>query len=360
VKQAQAVDIAYILGGEVVSTRRLSKRGEWRAAALAFGSTAGLGAGAALIVAGALAAAHRVVFGPAFLMVWVVLGLGGAALAAWRAAARARAYRIGAAIDDDAFSSVPLALVHRGRHGYQMRIAPGFSGRLRGGRAPIPVESLVDKASVDVPLAMDGHAELRLGPATFVLSSAPEAGPAPELPKGVLRRLVRRALMPLELAALVSLFCAVPAGRQIGEAEMRSAIPADATPWEVEKLLRAEAQTQARALHQCFDVMPISCQRPGYVGVGVSLSREGEIRSRWIARSTYGSDCPVNECLSDVVSTWFFEPLPEPIKVILPVQVLRTDKPLPWGHARAAADAARNAAVAERTTSDVESPSRTH
>jgi hypothetical protein len=303
-------------------------------------------------VAGAFAAAHRVVFGPAFLAVWAILGVGAALLAAHRAADRARAYRIGAAIDDDAFSALPLALVRRAGAAYQVRIAPGFSGRLRGERAPIAVESLVDRTSVDLPLALDGHAELRFGAATFVVSSAPDRGPAPELPRGVIRRLVRRALIPVEVAALASVFCAVPAGRQIGEAEMRSAIPGHATPWEIEKMLRAEAQTQARSLHQCFDVMPIACQRPGYVGVGVSLSREGEIRSHWIARSTYGTDCPVDQCLSDVVSTWFFEPLPESMKVILPVQVLRTDKPLPYGSARAAADAQRSAAAGAAADSD--------
>jgi hypothetical protein len=247
-----------------------------------------------------------------------------------------------------------MALVRRTEAGYQVRIAPGFSGRLRGERAPIPVESLVDRTAVDVAFPSDGHAELRLGAATYVVSSGPEQGPAPELPRGVLRRLVRRALIPVELAALASVFCAVPSGRQIGEAEMRSAIPANATPWEIEKLLRAEAQTQARSLHQCFDVMPIACQRPGYVGVGVSLSREGEIRSHWIARSTYGAECPVDQCLSDVVSTWFFEPLPESMKVILPVQVLRTDRPLPYGPARASADAERTAAAAERRAAEVE------
>jgi hypothetical protein len=46
--------------------------------------------------------------------------------------------------------------------------------------------------------------------------------------------------------------------------------------------------------------------------------------------------------MSEVVSTWFFEPLPESMKVILPVQVLRTDRPLPFGAARAAADQHRN------------------
>jgi len=104
------------------------------------------------------------------------------------------------------------------------------------------------------------------------------------------------------------------------------------------------AQTQARSLHQCFDVLPISCQHSGYVGVGVSLTREGEMRDHWIARSTYSADCPVEQCMSDVVSTWFFEPLPASMRVILPVQVLRTDKPLPYGPARAAADLERDSA----------------
>ena len=41
---------------------------------------------------------------------------------------------------------------------------------------------------------------------------------------------------------------------------------------------------------------------------------------------------------------WFFEPLPESMSLILPVQVLRTDKPLPYGAARAAADVQREKA----------------
>jgi hypothetical protein len=179
---------------------------------------------------------------------------------------------------------------------------------------------------------------MSLGPATFVIRALPDEGAAPKLPAGFVRRFVRKAFLPLELAALASILCAVPVGAQISEADMRSAIPKNSTPWEVEKALRAEAQTQARSLHQCFDVLPISCQHSGYVGVGVSLSREGEMRDHWIARSTYGADCPVEQCMQDVVSTWYFEPLPESIRVILPVQVLRTDKPLPYGQARAAAD----------------------
>jgi hypothetical protein len=175
----------------------------------------------------------------------------------------------------------------------------------------------------------------------------------PELPAGVLRRFTRKALLPLEVAALASvLLCAVRVGSEIGEADMKSAIPANATPMEAELALRAEAQTQARSLHQCFDVMPISCQKRGYVGVKLSLSRTGEIKEHSIAGSSYGADCPVNQCLSDVVGSWFFEPLPESMKVILPVQVLRTDKPLPHGVARAAADDARLRAREAQTRID--------
>jgi hypothetical protein len=50
------------------------------------------------------------------------------------------------------------------------------------------------------------------------------------------------------------------------------------------------------------------------------------------------------------VSTWFFEPLPQSMRVILPVQVLRTDRPLPYGPARAAADVERTATRKKTTT----------
>jgi hypothetical protein len=144
-----------------------------------------------------------------------------------------------------------------------------------------------------------------------------------------LRPFARRALVPIQLAAVATFLGAVPLGAPLGEADMKSAIPADASPWDVEKLLRQEAQTQARTLHACFDPLPVTCQHPGYVGVGLSLARDGEIRASWIARSTYGRDCPVEACMSNVISTWFFEPIPESMRIVLPVQVLRTDKPLP-------------------------------
>jgi hypothetical protein len=238
-------------------------------------------------------------------------------------------------------------LVRRAGAGYRLSLGHGFTGRLGGDRAPLPVETFAKSgggAPVDLALDEGTRAELFSGTAAFVVKGVADEGRPPALPAGVVRRFVRRAFLPLELTALASVFCAVPVGAQIGEADMRSAIPAHATPWEIEKALRAEAQTQAQALHQCFDLLPISCQRSGYVGVGVSLSRDGEMRDHWIARSTYGADCPVEQCMSDVVSTWFFEPLPESIRVVLPVQVLRTDRPLPYGPARAAEDQERSQA----------------
>ena len=235
--------------------------------------------------------------------------------------------------------------MRRTRSGYRLAIVPGFTGRIDGDRAPMAVEGLArEERGTDLPLEIGMRAEVVFGPATFVVRAFADVGPAPAPPAGFIRRFARRALLPLELAALASIFCAVPVGAQIGDADMKSAISSRATPWEIEKALRAEAQTQARSLHQCFDVLPISCQHSGYVGVGVSLSREGEMRDHWIARSTYGADCPVEQCMSEVVSTWFFEPLPESMRVILPVQVLRTDKPLPYGQARAAADLQRTTA----------------
>jgi hypothetical protein len=339
------VEVAHLVNGELISVKRLSPRTEWRSALAAGGAVLALALGAAVLVAAALLGAGRVVYGPGYVGLWVVLGLGAAAVATARAGGRARRYAIGAAIDDDAFSSVPLSLVRRSGAGYELVVTPGMTGRFEGGRSPVLIESLVQQHEARLPLAGEARAEVSLASTTFVVSTAGDDGHAAPLAAGFVRRFARRALLPLELAALASVLCAVPAGARLGEADMRSAIPADATPWEIEKLLRGEAQMQARTLHQCFDVAPLECQRPGYVGVGLSLAKTGEIRSRWIARSTYGRDCPVEECMSDVISTWFFEPLPESMNVVLPVQVLRTDKPLPFGRARAAENASRLAAA---------------
>lgn len=345
-KQSQSVEIAYLINGGVVSERRLSQAGEWRAALTAFALVAGISLVAAAAVVLMLVANHRVVYGTAYLGLWAAVSLGAASLAAFRAAGRARCYRVGPHIQDDAFASSQLPLVQRTPGGYVLRVTPGMTGRLEEGRAPIPVESLGEGA-VDFRFSPNARAEVTLGVATFVIRNAPAGSPTPRLPPGVLRRFARKSLLPLQLAALASLFCEMPAGANLAEADMKSAIPANATPWEVEKLLLSGAQTQAGTLHKCFDVMPIACQRRGQVNVLVSLTRKGEIREHEIAGSTFGVDCPVNQCFKDVVSTWFFEPIPEAMKVILPVQVRRTDRPLPHGAARAAADVERKKA---RTT----------
>jgi hypothetical protein len=238
---------------------------------------------------------------------------------------------VGIDIDDDAYAPLELALVRRTSRGYELGLGAGMRGTVEGGAAAIDVETLLHEGRSSVPLAAGARAELTLGATTFVVRARPLAelgAPAP-LPRGFWRPFARRALVPLQLAALLSFVRAVPVAGALGEADMKSAIPADATPWEVEKLLRQEAQLQARTLHACFDPLPLTCQHPGYVGVGLSLSRQGEIRSSWIARSTYGRDCPVEACMSNVISGWFFEPLPESMRIVLPVQVLRTEKPFP-------------------------------
>jgi hypothetical protein len=352
VKQTQSVEIAYLMSGGVVSQRRLSRRGEWRAGTTTFAAVAGMALAAALVVGVTLLGAHRVVYAVPYFLVWMVAGVGAAVLAGVRAARRARCYGIGADIDDDAFAASPLPLVRRTAGGYVMRLVPGLTGQLESGRAPIPLESVTGEGPVDVPLPADSRAEIQIGVSTFVVRSGPDRGRAPELPAGALRRFARKALLPLQIAALASVLCAVRVGDPIGDAEMRSAIPADATPLQVEMLLRSEAQLQARSLHQCFDVLPISCQKRGYVGVKLSLARTGEIRDHAIAGSSYGPECPVNQCLSDVVAGWFFEPLPQSMSLVLPVQVLRTDKPLPYGAARAAADVQRQKARDAKTRVD--------
>jgi hypothetical protein len=327
----QEIEVAHLVNGEVISVRVLSARAERHAALVAGASVLALtGLGATTLAVG-LALAGRIVHAPSFVALWVAVGLAVSMLAADRARARARSYLVGVDIEDDAFAPLTQALVRRTRAGYAMALAPGMSGVIEGSTASLEVEVLLRGGSSCVMLDPGTRAELTLGATTFVVRARPQgdAAAVEPLPRGFWRPFARRALLPIQLAAVFAFLRAVPESAALGEADMKSAIPADATPWEVEKLLRQEAQTQARTLHSCFDPLPMTCQHPGYVGVGLSLSRQGEIRSSWIARSTYGRDCPVEACLSNVISTWFFEPLPESMRIVLPVQVLRTDKPLP-------------------------------
>jgi hypothetical protein len=325
----QAIEVAHLVNGEIISVRTLSRASERRAGASAAGVVLALTALGALGVGVLYHAAGRIVHAPSFVALWGALGLALATLAGARARSRARRYAIGIDIDDDAFAPVSRPLVRRARDGYALTLAPGMIGVVEGGRAPVSVEALVRDGGARVILNRGARAEISMAATTFVVRALPDGGVVEPLPHGFWRPFARRALVPIELVAVVAFLRAVPAGAPLDESDMKSAIPADATPWEVEKLLRQEAQLQARTLHACFDALPLTCQHPGYVGVGLSLSRLGEIRSSWIARSTYSRDCPVEACMSNVISSWFFEPLPESMRIVLPVQVLRTDKPLP-------------------------------
>jgi hypothetical protein len=325
------IEVAHLVSGEVISVRVLSARAERQAALTAAATILGLTTLAAVADAVALRALGRIVHAPSFVALWGALAGILTALAAARAGARARRYLVGVDIDDDAYAPVQRALVHRGPEGYELALAPGMRGVVDGGPAPIDVDAAVRAGRTTVPVGAGMRAELTMSSTTFVVRAraAAELGAPAPLPAGFRRAFARRALTPIQLAAVGIFFLTVPLRAPIGETDMKSAIPADASPWDVEKLLREEAQKQARSLHACFDPLPLTCQHPGYVGVGLSLARDGEIRSSWIARSTYGRDCPVEACMSNVISKWFFEPIPEAMRIVLPVQVLRTDKPLP-------------------------------
>jgi hypothetical protein len=321
------------VNGERLSSRTLSRAAERRAGLAAAATVLALTGAVALAAGAGLGVAGWVVHGPSYLALWSAMGLVLSLVAASRARKRSRRYVVGVDIDDDAYAPTARALVRRGREGYELALAPGMTGFVEGGRQPLSIEALVLEGATRVPLDQGARAQVSMAATTFVVRALPQEGRPAPLAHGFWRPFARRAMFPVQLAALVTVFRAVPVSAPVSEADMKSAIPTDATPWEVEKLLRQEAQLQARTLHACFDPLPLSCQRPGYVGVGLSLSRDGEIRSSWIARSTYGKDCPVESCMSQVISGWFFEPLPESMKIVLPVQVLRTDKPLPPAHA---------------------------
>jgi hypothetical protein len=327
----QSVQVAHLVNGETLSVRILSPRNERRAAALAGLSVLALTVTVGTLLALGLLVGHRIIHAPVFVALWSALGVALTLVAAARARRRAGRYTIGLDLDDDAFSPVPISLVRRRRRRYELALAPGMSGIIEEGATAVGQRtSTVDGLGrARIPLAEGAHAEIAIAKTTFAIQGLPADGSRVALSPGFCRPFVRRALVPIQLAAVATFFCTVPAGALLGEHDMRSAIPADSSPWEVEKLLRQEAQIQASTLYACFDPLPLACQHPGYVGVGLSLARDGEIRTSWIARSTYGKECPVDACMSNVISSWFFEPLPESMRIVLPVQVLRTTKPLP-------------------------------
>ena len=333
-----AVEVAHLSNGELVSVRRLSARRERVGSLLALGIVA---AGFAVGMVFVLAVARllgRAVYAPEFLGVWVGVGALAAVVSSVCVSRRLGRYVLGTRLDADGFAPFAIDLVRRRRaergakgtpKGFELAIVPGMQGVIDNGRIPLPVEALVEPGIRFIPLEEDVRAEIRIGASVFVVSGVGESQARPASPRECWRLFSRVALGGLELAMVGTLFSVVPRAETLGDRNLRAAGPRATTPWEAEKRLRLEAQEQAGSLHQCFDPLPLSCQHSGYVGVGVSLNRDGELRSNWISRSTYGRDCPVDECMKEVVSTWTFDPLPAAMRVVLPVQVLRTDKPLP-------------------------------
>lgn len=324
------VEVAHVVNGESVSVRRLSKERERAGALMAVLLVSALSVAAAAAAFAVARMLGRSVFAPEFFGLWAVVGVVVAVIAHTRVSRRMGRYRVGSRLDVDAFAVCDVDLVRRSGDRFELNIVPGMRGELHGGRAPLPLEALAATGSRAVPLEPDTSAEVHLGSTTWLVRCCPttESG-TPDVPRDFWKSFSRVALVGVELGLVATMFSLIPRGETIDNHRARLQAPRVTTPWEAEKWLRIEAQTQAASLHQCFDPLPLSCQHAGYVGVGVSLNRDGELRSNWIARSTYGSDCPVDQCMKDVVSTWTFDPLPEPMRVILPVQVLRTEKPLP-------------------------------
>ena len=332
----RAVEVASFHQNELRTVTTLSPDGERRAAVLAGLASAGLVA--AMIAGTVLVNLHRtVVHAPTFLVAWLGVAAAVAVVAARRAADRARRYVVGAALDADAFGSSEVDLVRRGTGGYELTLVPGMTGIIESGRSPLPVESLVASGPACLALPRQGRVWVRLGPATWVLGHGPpRPASRPNLPwqervaRGwaSLRRSMPMVAAGLPVAVLATLLGSTPGAMALGDKEMQSLIPAGATPWEIEQQIRIQAQRQVSSLHRCFDPLPLVCQKPGFVGVGLSLSKQGEIVSHWVSRSTYAADCPVTDCMADSAAEWFFEPLPEPMRLVLPIQVKRTNKPL--------------------------------
>lgn len=342
------VEVVVLDRGQVRGARRLSPENERRAAIA--GAVLGAGAVVAAMLATVIAvvAADWVVPAPLFFGTWLVGALAVGALSARRARARWQRFALGPQVDADAFANEPVDLVVRGPSGYELRLGRGMTGAIEGGRAEVPLQALAAPGSAAIPLPDEGRVRVEVGAVTILVARAQRAedlGASPSFGAQMMallgdlpRRLPRFAGVAVPAALAVSLVSAVPEARAVTELQSRHAIPKNASAWEVEKLIRARAQVQTRTLHACFDPMPIACQKAGFVGVGLSLSRDGEVLSHWVTRSTFDDlRCPVSACMAEMAARWAYEPMPQPMKIVLPIQVRRTTKPLPNGGAETAA-----------------------
>jgi hypothetical protein len=329
------VEVAVFDRGELQSVRVLSPGRERWAAILAATTGATLVLGAMIGAAALLAALRFVVHAPTFFVSWLgVAGAVGYVSARW-VRARLRSYRLGADIEADAFAMAEVELLRRAGSDYELGLVPGMSGAFEHQHSSVPVEAYIRTGPVHLPLPPHGKVRVEIGTCTFVISRRAATGrpfPLAEwlswVAAGPIRRVARSAALGTPIAALATLMGSVQMAHAMTEVEDRFAIPSDATPVQAEQLIRAKAQFQANALHACFDPLPLACQRAGYVGVGLSLSKDGDVLSHWVSRSTFDDECPVTSCMAAIVAGWQFAPMPERMNVVIPVQVKRTRRPL--------------------------------
>ena len=329
------VEIAVFDRGELQSVRVLSLRRERWAALLAATTGGALVLLAMAAVAAVLTAFDQVVHAGTFIAVWLTAAAGvGGVFASW-ARTRLGRYRLGADIEADAFAMAEIDLVRRAGDDYEIGLCSGMTGAFEHRHSVLPVEALIRKAPVYVPMPPTGRVRVEVGNSTFVISrkAAPVGRPFPLtewvtwLAAGPVRTLLRSAALGTPLAVAMTMVVAVPAAYALDDVDgRRGAASADNEAMARALRVRLKAQYQTRSLHQCFDPLPLECQRSGFVAVGLEISRQGNVTSHWTARSSYGDDCPVTSCMENVVAGWSFEAMPESMTVVLPIQVARTQR----------------------------------
>jgi len=335
------VEVVAFYRGERQNARVLSAQHERRAGITAVALTAGVSALAMGAFVGLVTAAQYVLHTPVFATAWGVSTALACGLAYRRARKRVGRFALGASMEADAFGEWEFDLVRRMRgagNGYELALAPGMRGTLFEGDTHRPIEALTSPNELTyLPLESGARAVIDLPAATFSVRCGPieqkaETVPllaAVKVPGLGPRRLLALGARFVPLAIMASSLTAAASPVVLRDADLVSVVAPHLTPHLVELDLRRQAQLQAQALHACFEPLPLACHRAGYVGVGLKLAKNGEVLRSWIARSTFGAECPVTECMESVVSGWFFDAIPEPMSLTVPVQVLRTRKEKP-------------------------------
>src|SRR5262245_37116473 len=108
-----AVEIAHLVNGEPISVRRLSAAHERLAAATAVAVVILVHAGGLAATAALAHAAHRMLFAPLYLALWIISAAVVSVLVARRARRRTGRYTVGARLEADAFATIDFDLVRR-------------------------------------------------------------------------------------------------------------------------------------------------------------------------------------------------------------------------------------------------------